>query len=94
MNWPTKIKMKMLEMRFELNVNEVIEEIAGLRKMDIATGWEIIDMNLDRGTYQHKWGMWWGWQRWGPRGNDTSKEHTWKESLEMLHNLQSTQDRL
>lgn len=38
MNWPTKIKMKILEMRFELNVKEVIEEIAGLRKMDIATG--------------------------------------------------------
>ena len=50
--------MKMLEMRFELNVNEVIEEIAGLKKMDIATGWEIIDMNPDRGTYQHKWGEW------------------------------------
>ena len=30
--------MKMLEMRFELNVKEVTEEIAGLRKMDIATG--------------------------------------------------------
>jgi len=30
--------MKMLEMRFELNVNEVIEEIARLKKMDIATG--------------------------------------------------------
>ena len=58
MNWPTNIKMKMLEMRFELNVNEVIEEIARLKKMDIATGWEIIDMNPDRGTYQHKWGEW------------------------------------
>ena len=30
--------MKMLEMRFELNVNVFIVEIAGLRKMDIATG--------------------------------------------------------
>lgn len=46
-------------MRFELNVKEVIEDIVGLEgKMDIATGWEIIHMKLDRGTYQHKWGEW------------------------------------
>ena len=37
----------MLEVRFELNVNEVIEEIADLGNVDAVTGWEIMDMNLE-----------------------------------------------
>lgn len=37
----------MLEVRFELNVNKVIEEIADVGNVDTATGWEIIDMNLE-----------------------------------------------
>ena len=32
------MKMKMLEVRFELNVNEVIEEIADLGNVDAVTG--------------------------------------------------------
>ena len=40
------MKMKMLEVRFELNLNEAIGDIADLGNVDTTTGWEIIDMSL------------------------------------------------
>ena len=40
------MKMKMLEVRFELNLNEAIGDIADLGNIDTTTGWEIIGMNL------------------------------------------------
>ena len=40
------MKMKMPEVRFELNLNEAIGDIADLGNVDTTTGWEIIYMNL------------------------------------------------
>lgn len=40
------MKMKMLEVRFELNLNEALGDTADLGNVDTTTGWEIIDMNL------------------------------------------------
>lgn len=53
-------EMKMLEVSFELNLNEAIGDIADLGNVDTTTGWEIIDMSLkelsEGKSYEHQWG--------------------------------------